>query len=313
MELNHSLPRVLVIVGPTASGKTALALQIARLIPSEIISADSRQVYKLLTIGTGKPSAEELKQVQHHFIDTLMPDQHFNAGDFGTLARETVAQILDRKRLPIVVGGTGLYIRSLIDGLFAGPGREKEIRDALESRLKSEGPGSLLEELRNVDPDAAKRMIPSNHRRIIRALEVYYTTGKPISIHHEEQKAGVYYDSIMVALDWKREVLYNRINSRVDTMLAAGFLDEVKGVVSQGYDDRHKSLQTVGYKEAIGFLRSEISYDRMVELMKQNTRRFAKRQLTWFRRDQRIRWLRIAEEGEIPHLAQDVLKMIGEK
>ena len=188
MELNRSLPRVLVIVGPTASGKTALALEIARFVPSEIISADSRQVYKLLTIGTAKPSSEELRHVTHHFIDTLLPDEHFNAGDFGTLARVTVAQILERRKLPIVVGGTGLYVRSLVDGLFDGPGREMEIRDSLEFRLKSEGAEALLAELQKVDPDAANRMIPSNHRRIIRALEVYYATGKPISLHHRENR-----------------------------------------------------------------------------------------------------------------------------
>jgi len=313
MELNQPLPRVLVIVGPTASGKSALALEIARRIPSEIISADSRQVYKFLTIGTAKPSGEELTRVKHHFVDALMPDQHFNAGEFGTLARETAAQVLERRKLPVIVGGTGLYVRSLLDGLFSGPGREEDIREKLESRLESEGAAVLLEELRDVDPEAAKRMLPSNQRRIIRALEVYYTTGKPISVHHEEQKAREYFDSIMVALEWKREALYHRINSRVDAMLAAGFLDEVKQIVSLGYDDRYKSLQTVGYKEAIAFLRSEISYDRMVELMKQNTRRFAKRQLTWFRRDRRIRWFPIAEEREISEVALDVLRLIGEK
>jgi len=309
MELNHSLPRVLVIVGPTASGKTALAFEVARLIPSEIISADSRQVYKLLTIGTAKPSPDELKTVKHHFVDMLMPDEHFSAGDFGVLAGSAVADIVARNRLPIVVGGTGLYVRALVDGLFSGPGRKVEIRAELESRLDREGSEALLEELRRVDPEAAHRMIPSNQRRIVRALEVYYATGKPLSLHHEEQKRKESLRPVMVGLDWKRELLYARINSRVDAMLASGFVNEVKELLSLGYDDRHKSLQTVGYKEAFSFLRDEISYERMVELMKQNTRRFAKRQLTWFRKDRRIRWIGIADGMEPPRIAEEVAKL----
>jgi tRNA dimethylallyltransferase len=310
MELNTSLPKVLVIVGPTASGKSALALEVARHVPSEIISADSRQVYKLLTIGTAKPSLEDREIVKHHFVDEILPDQHFNAGDFGANGRVTIAEIVKRKKLPIVVGGTGLYVRSLVDGLFSGPGREGEIRDELEFRLESEGVDVLLEELRSVDPEAAERMLPSNHRRIIRALEVYYATGKPISQHHGEHKKQQYFDEQFVGLEWERKVLYDRINSRVDLMIAEGLLDEVRGLMSRGYDDWYQSLQTVGYKEAFAFLRKEISYDRMVELMKQNTRRFAKRQLTWFRRDERIRWFEIKAEVEILRIAEQVLILL---
>ncbi|HTR82355.1 MAG TPA: tRNA (adenosine(37)-N6)-dimethylallyltransferase MiaA [Bacteroidota bacterium] len=304
------LPRVLVIVGPTASGKTALALDVARRFPSEILSADSRQVYKLLNIGTAKPSVEDRKIVTHHFVDELLPDQHFSAGEFGVQGRKIVEEIIKRRSLPIIVGGTGLYIRSLVDGLFSGPGREEELRKELEARLESEGAEALLDELRKVDPKAASKMLPSNQRRIVRALEVYYATGKPISQHHGEHAPRSPFDPLFIGLQWDRKILYERINGRVEKMLAAGFLDEVKELIGKGYDDRFKSLQTVGYKEAFAFFRKEISYDRMVELMKQNTRRFAKRQLTWFRRDERIRWFEVHDEAEIPRIAEEVLILL---
>jgi tRNA dimethylallyltransferase len=310
MELNNSLPTILVIVGPTASGKTHLALEIARHTSAEIISADSRQVYQLLTIGTAKPSPDELKKVKHHFVDEILPDQHFSAGEFGIDGRKIIDKIVKQKKLPIVVGGTGLYVRSLVDGLFTGPGRKEDVREELEARLESEGANALLEELRRVDPEAAARMLPSNQRRVIRALEVYYATGKPISQHHDEHEHKKFFNPVFVGLQWERKKLYDRINFRVDRMLAAGFLDEVKRLLSLGYDDRYNSLQTVGYKEAFAFLRKEINYERMVELMKQNTRRFAKRQLTWFRRDARVRWFDVGEESEILRIAEQVLILL---
>ena len=310
MELSSPLPTILVIVGPTASGKTRLALEIARHTSAGIISADSRQVYQLLTIGTAKPSPDELKKVKHYFVDEILPDQHFSAGEFGIDGRKIIDEIVKQKKLPIVVGGTGLYVRSLVDGLFTGPGRKEDVREELEARLESEGANALLEELRRVDPEAAARMLPSNQRRVIRALEVYYATGKPISQHHDEHEHEKFFNPVFVGLHWERKKLYDRINFRVDRMLAAGFLDEVKRLLSLGYDDRYNSLQTVGYKEAFAFLRKEINYERMVELMKQNTRRFAKRQLTWFRRDARVRWFDVGEESEILRIAEQVLILL---
>lgn len=310
MELS-TLPTILAIVGPTASGKTSLAIEIARRYPSEIVSADSRQVYRLLDIGTGKPTPAELSLVKHHFVGELLPDRHFNAGEFGIEGRRIIGQIVERKKLPLVVGGTGLYVRALIDGLFPGPGRETELREELEEHLETEGAGKLLEELKKVDPKSAARMLPSNKRRIVRALEVYYATGRSISEHHDQQKPEQYFNAVLVALRWERNALYERINARVDRMLAAGFLDEVKALQALGYDDRYKSLQTVGYKEAFAFLRGEIAHARMVELMKQSTRRFAKRQLTWFRKDERIRWFDIREDSQIPLIAAEILDRLG--
>ncbi|HTX19363.1 MAG TPA: tRNA (adenosine(37)-N6)-dimethylallyltransferase MiaA [Bacteroidota bacterium] len=304
------LPKILIITGPTASGKSALALEVASILPAEIISADSRQVYKLLSVGTAKPSPEDLRKVPHHLVDFLSPEQHFSAGDFSALGRKCALDIQSRHKLPIVVGGTGLYIRALVDGLFSGPGRQQEIRDKLETRLATEGSEKLLGELRQVDPESASRMLPSNQRRIIRALEVYYATGKSISSHHREQKSKPLFDPIYVGLDWRREELYRRINARVEAMLTAGFLDEVKGIVSAGYDGSFKSLQTVGYKEALSYLRGELEYDRMVELMKQSTRRFAKRQLTWFRGESRIHWMKMDEETNLKSIAGKVVTLL---
>ncbi|MCX6137246.1 MAG: tRNA (adenosine(37)-N6)-dimethylallyltransferase MiaA [Ignavibacteriales bacterium] len=299
--------RILVIAGPTASGKTALALFIASRIPSEIISADSRQIFKHLTIGTAKPAMEELARVPHHFIDQLEPEEHFSAGDFQEQGRRVVQEVLSRSKLPMVVGGTGLYVRALIDGLFSGPGRVDSIREELEHRYESEGGAALLEELRNVDPAAAERMIPTQFRRIIRALEVYRATGKTITQHHKEQGESADLNAVFVGLRWKRSQLYTTINTRVERMMEAGFLDEVRHLRDLGYDDRLKALQTVGYKEAFQYLRGEIDRERMVELMKQNTRRYAKRQLTWFTHDKRIRWFDIEDERQIVEIGEVIV------
>ena len=300
--------RLVVIAGPTASGKTALALSIASHIPCEIISADSRQIYKYLTIGTAKPTTEELLRVPHHFIDVLLPDEHFSAGDFQEQGRAAIKAIRSRGKVPIVVGGTGLYVRALVDGLFSGPGKNDQIRRELEDRYSIEGGAVLLEELRAVDPAAAARMIPTQFRRIIRALEVHRSTGKTITDHHREQNLKPEEDVLFGGLRWDRSVLYDRINTRVEKMIQTGFLDEVRLLIEMGYDDRLKSLQTVGYKEAFIFLRGEINRERMIELMKQNTRRYAKRQLTWFTHDERIRWFDIGDMIQIGEIVEAVIK-----
>lgn len=306
----HHLPKILCIVGPTASGKTALAIRTAQALNGEILSADSRQIYKLLTIGTAKPSPEELKAVPHHFIDILLPDEHFSAGDFSEQGRKVIADVLSRGKFPIIAGGTGLYVEALVDGLFEGPAIQHELRADLEERMRTEGGASMLEELRKVDPAAAARMLPTNTRRIIRALEVYYATGIPLTEHHNRQVREQRYHPVFVGLEWDRKALYERINRRVDRMIEEGFLDEVKAVRAAGYDERYKSLQTVGYKEAFAYLRGELTYERMVELMKQNTRRFAKRQLTWFRYDERIRWFSVASDDDVRKAAERAVGLL---
>lgn len=299
----RSRPVILIIAGPTGSGKTSLALEIAQQIPSEIISADSRQVYRHLNIGTAKPSAEELRSIPHHCIDIRDPDQTFNAGDFQTIAREAVASIVGRNRLPIVCGGTGLYLRALVDGFFEQPEFSGEIRNMLEDRIVCEGKEALYTELQRVDPVSAASMDATKFRRVVRALEVFHETGTPISQFHAGHKKDDLYNALWIGLQWDRQELYRRINARVDMMIESGFLDEVRHLQSLGYDDRLQALQSVGYREAYQFLRNEGTQEQMIDRMKQNTRRFAKRQMTWFRKEQRLQWI----NGADPDAARDAI------
>jgi tRNA dimethylallyltransferase len=297
---------VLVIVGATASGKTPVSLLIAKRINGEILSADSRQIYRMMDIGTAKPTSDELKSVTHHFIDKLLPDQNFNAGEFGKQGRLIIDEIFSKGKMPLVVGGSGLYIRALIDGFFDGPSADSSIREELYHRLKVEGAEILLEELRQIDPVSASRMIPTNTRRIVRALEVFKTTGLPISEMHKF-KIDINFNPVFVGLNWNRKKLYERINKRVELMMQSGLIDEVKMLQEKGYTSTLNALQTVGYKEVFDHLNNKIDYNRMVELIKQNSRRYAKRQLTWFRHDERIRWFDIDDDKIFPEIADKII------
>ena len=299
-------PQILVVAGPTGSGKTPLSVFLASLCNGEIISADSRQIYRYMDIGTAKPSQAELNAVKHHFIDILNPDKDYNAGQFAKDARTIIDDIIARKKIPIVVGGSGLYIEALIDGFFEGPGADFEFRARYNERYEKEGGEILLEELRRVDPNAASKMHPSNNRRIIRALEVYHITGMPISKLQKETEP-LPFSSYFVALDWDRDALYKRIENRVDIMMENGLIAEVKNLQQLGYSKDLNSLQTVGYKEVFQHLDGGISYDEMVELIKRNTRRYAKRQLTWFRPDTRIHWLKVEENVRLEDLAKMIV------
>jgi len=299
-------PRVLVLVGPTASGKTEISIRLAEQLNGEVISADSRQIYKFLDVGTAKPTREQRARVRHHFIDELTPDREFNAGEFGLRGRDVVQGIFSRGKLPIVVGGSGLYVRSLIDGFFEGPGADKEFRETLERRVKAEGVKTLLAELWDIDPATARRIDPTKPRRVIRALEVYRTTGKPLSQLHKESIPTIDFGSIQFGLEWDRKVLYSRIERRCDEMLAKGLLKEVEDLEGRGYTDALNALHTVGYAEAFAYRRGEISYEEMVRLIKQNSRRYAKRQLTWFRHDERVRWISVDDATNLPDTARRI-------
>ena len=292
-------PPVLVLVGPTASGKTAVSLPLADMLGGEIVSADSRQVYRGLDIGTAKPDAAARARVPHHFIDIRDPDEVYTAGTFGNEARLCVAEILRRGRAPVVVGGSGLYLRSLVDGLFEGPGADPEIRDRLERRMEEVGAAGLLEELRAVDPDTAAAIDPTKPRRIVRALEVWHATGMPLSMLQRERKPEIPFVPVFAGLAWDRAELNRRIDERCDTMVAAGLLDEVRGLREQGYSPGMNALNTVGYVEAFAHLEGKITAGEMLERIKTNTRRYAKRQGTWFRADGRIRWLAM-DRGRVP-------------
>lgn len=298
--------KVLFIVGPTASGKSKVGFEIAKIMNGEIISADSRQNYKYMDIGTAKPSKEELTEVIHHFIDELLPDQNYNSGEYGISARERIDNLLHKGKNPIVVGGSGLYIQALVDGFFDGPSADNKIRENLEKRMEIEGAEALLEELRKIDPKAAAKMLPTNTRRIIRALEVYQITGSTISDLQKENLEPKF-KPIMVGISWERGVLYNRINKRVDWMLECGLLKEVKQLLEKGYTSNLNALQTVGYQEAFKYLDGKLTYDEMVGLIKQNSRRYAKRQLTWFRRDERIKWFEAYAEDDLFTISRNII------
>jgi tRNA dimethylallyltransferase len=301
-------PRVLVLVGPTASGKTAVSLEVARLLGAEIVSADSRQIYRYMDIGTAKPTSDQRLSIPHHFIDERDPDQEFNAGEFGMLGRERIAQIFSRGRLPLVVGGSGLYVQALIDGFFEGPGADPEYRAVLTRRLETDGTRELMAELERIDPAAARRIDPTKPRRIIRALEVFHTTGAPLSELHRQARQEIPFEPVLVGLTMARSALYGRINERCGGMVQQGLVEEAKGLESRGFPQSLNALNTVGYVEAFASLSGEVTSERMLETFRQNSRHYAKRQLTWFRRDGRIVWLDAEFSGPV-ELAQRVAEV----
>lgn len=300
------MKKLLAVVGPTGSGKSELALLLSRRLHGEIVSADSRQIYRHLDIGASKPTKEELKEVPHHFVDAFDPGQDYNAGEFGHDARKKIVEISKRRKQPILVGGSGLYVKAVVDGFFDGPGKDPEVREQLEARLREEGPLALMKALEQVDPASAVGMELTKPRRIIRALEVYSITGKPLSVFHKEQSSAAPFETVQFGIEWERADLYERINKRVESMLARGLIEEVKYLKTLGYDRRLNALNSVGYKEVFEYLDGNLDHETMVELIKRNTRRFAKRQLTWFRADKRITWLKMSISSSFEELADIV-------
>ena len=287
---------ILVIVGPTAVGKTQLSLELAQERTGEIVSADSMQVYRGMNIGTAKPTTAEQQLVPHHLIDIRDPDQLFNAADFVSLAELAIKDIASRGKVPIVSGGTGLYIDALVDGfLFPDSKADPKLRRELRIRASKE-PEALYKELERVDPQSAKRLHPNDLRRIVRALEVYYRTGEPISaLQQKAAQAEKPYDPLFIGLTRNRPELYERINQRVDQMLTQGLVEEVKQLIEH-YPHQPTALQALGYKEIVWYLKGNMSLEEAVEILKRDTRRYAKRQLSWFRRNTRIHWFNLSHE-----------------
>jgi len=309
--VNSELRTVIVLVGPSASGKTAVSLPLAELLGAEIISADSRQIYRFMDIGTAKPTAAERARVTHHFIDILNPDQEYSAGEFGIRGREEIERIFSRGHVPLVVGGSGLYVRSLTDGLFDGPPADFEVRTTIEEQFARGGVEELLGELRRVDPVFAARVDRTKPRRMIRALEVYHVTGVPISRLHEEQRIEIPFKSRVLGLAWPKPELHRRIGRRCEQMFEGGLLEEVEGLVRKGYGPELNALNTVGYAEVFEFRKGVITQDEMVEQISRNTRRYAKRQMTWFRRDERIEWLNMSEVRGPDDVAGEIVKRLN--
>ena len=302
---------IVVVCGPTASGKTALSVELAKRLSGEIISADSMQIYKGMDIATAKPTAQEKQGIPHYLMDFLDPHDSFSVADYVKMAHERITDIASRGKLPIVVGGTGLYISSLIDNLsFEETESDYEYRDELRLLAQEKGNGYLLRMLREIDPDTAAKLHENNLNRIIRALEVYKTTGKTMS---EQQRLSRLspspYDPCMIQLDYDRETLYDRINRRVDIMLEQGLVEEARAIYDRNYDRSLPALQGLGYKQLFRVFDGEYTLSEGIEAIKQETRRFAKRQLTWFRRDRRITWLDVSTFESAEALGEEVCRI----
>ena len=296
--------RVLVIAGPTASGKSALAIELAEALNGEIICVDSLTVYRGLEIGSAKPTPQQRQRVPHHLLDICEPTDPFTASDFRTAAATAILDIVGRGKRPILAGGTGLYLRSLLRGLNKAPGEDPALRELLQKRMELEDGEPLLAELGKVDPDTAKRLHPNNRNRIIRALEVFYTTGIPLSQFQAEHGfSDSPYDAQQFCLDLPRQELYQRIDDRVDAMLAVGLVAEVQGLLQSGIPADCKPLSAIGYKEVVAYLEDKYDLAEMTRLIKRNTRHFAKRQLTWFRSEPEMRWVAYPENSATIHSA----------
>ena len=277
---------LVIIAGPTASGKTALSVELARRLNGEIVSADSMQIYKFMNIGTAKPSVEERQGIPHHLMDIVHPCENFSLADYAEMAHKVIADIHRRGKLPIMAGGTGLYIDTVAGNIALGEVQGDEgVRRELEEYAKTHGNEALHNLLADCDKESFERLHVNDTKRVVRALEVYRVTGKTIGEHNREsRKAPQLYNPIRFMMGWDREVLYDRINRRVDIMLEQGLVQEVKACLDMGLDDKNTAMQAIGYKELVQHLRGEISLEEAVEKIKMESRRYAKRQISWFKR-----------------------------
>ena len=275
---------VITIEGATASGKTALAIELAEILKTEIISADSRQVYRYLDIGTAKVTKEEQKRAFHHLIDIINPDESYNAGTFASDAATIIEKLHSEGKIPIICGGTGLYIKALLKGLFSLPPLPQEIRQNLKQRLKEEGLAALYAELKSLDPLFAEKISENDTQRILRGLEVAIGTGIPLSEHWQKQKSSCKYNAFRILIDIPRPELYQRINQRIEKMLAQGLLAEIENLFALGYDENSPGLNCLGYKEFLPYFKKEAGLEECILLAAQHQRNYAKRQVTWYRK-----------------------------
>lgn len=307
---DRSIQKIPFIVGPTAVGKTATAIELARRLDGEIISIDSRQVYKGLDAGTAKPTLRQQQEIPHHLIDILELTEQISAGSYRELALKTVSEILSRGKLPVFVGGSGMYVKAVIQGIFQESVTDATVRQKIKSELKEKGSAILYNRLVDIDPDLAIKTHMNDIKRITRALEIYEITGKPPSEHYKTQETDPPFPHRIFVLTMEREKLYERINQRVDQMIADGLEDEVKRFLRSGLRGDMDALQTLGYREALVYLDKKCSFDGMVENIKRNTRRYAKRQLTWFRNQLEATWITVSEEQSIPDVAEIIINQL---
>lgn len=301
--------KVIVIVGPTAIGKTDLSIQLAKELQTEIISGDSMQVYKGMDIGTGKITKEEMADIPHYMLNIRQPNEDFSVATFKELVEEHIKVINEKGKIPIIVGGTGLYIQAvLFDYQFSEQKRDEKFTKELENLLEREGNIALHEKLKKVDPIQASKIHPNNYRRVIRALEVFESTGKTMTERHKTQNKTSKYDYVLIGLEMNRDKLYDRINRRVEKMVQDGLVEEVRALYDKGFSDT-QAMKAIGYKEIIPYLEQEMSLDEAVSILQRNSRRYAKRQYTWFKNQMDVTWFD-AEKVANPTYLKGILQYI---
>lgn len=309
--MSSKIPLV-VLVGPTGIGKTEISIKLAKKLNGEIISADSAQIYRYMNIGTAKIKEKEKEGIPHYLIDIVNPDEEFTVADYKEMATKCIEDIYSRGKLPMVVGGTGLYVNSLVYDLnFIDVAPNNDFREKYNKLADKYGNEYIYNKLQEIDPDSTNRISISDRKRIIRALEVYNETGKPMSKYYKNfRKYNENYDIAMVGLTMNRKRLYQRINIRVDKMIEEGLIEEVKNILDMNYSENLNSLKALGYKEIISYLNGKKTFDESISLLKRNTRRFAKRQLTWFRRDNRIKWIDYDDFNDKEEVIKYIIKYI---
>jgi len=309
MDNKEVKPDLIVICGPTGIGKTSAGIEAAELFDGEIIGADSMQIYRYMDIGTAKPTPEEQARIRHHMIDVVDPDESFDAARFSQMAGDCVDDLVGKAKVPFLVGGTGLYMKALIHGLFEGAPADENVRTKLKKDLEEQGSEKLYDRLKVCDTETASKLHPNDVYRITRALEIFEITGKTAAeIYKEHAFSDQPYNVLKIGLHMDREALYERINQRVDVMISEGLLDEVRRLIERGYSPELKSMQSIGYKHMADFIAGKYSWDRSVELLKRDTRRYAKRQFTWFRADKQMKWVGMDQTDEIKKLVAGFLK-----
>jgi tRNA dimethylallyltransferase len=309
----HQKPSVLFIVGPTAVGKTLVAIEVAKMLKGEIISADSRQIYRGITIGTAKPTLNQQREIQHHLVDTIDLTEDFNAGEYAKTAQEIIGEIMSRGRIPIVVGGSGLYIRALTGGIFQGQTRSEAVRKRFNREADKKGLASLWKQLHHVEPEYAIKIGPNDRKRIIRALEMMEVTGKPLKELFQRSGLKLQYPYIMIGLRMDREDLYHQIEVRVDKMIQSGLIEEAKEILAAGYSPELNSLKTLGYQEVFQYLEGKMTREELVTKIKQNTRRYAKRQMTWFRKHNPDLWIDVTPSDSPVDIARVIVEKSGHR
>ena len=306
---------LLVLLGPTAIGKTDVSIDLAKRMNGEIISADSMQIYKYMDIGSAKVTKEEMQGIEHHLVDILNPDEDFTVANYKSRAEKLITEINNKGKLPIIAGGTGLYINSLVYDLnFTQVAPDEKFRSRLENIAEEKGNEFIYEKLAKIDKESSEKISPNDQKRVIRALEIFEVTGKTMSEYNKDFRKPIEdYNLVMIGLNMDRARLYERINLRVDIMMENGLVEEVKSILSMGYYKDLVSMQGIGYKEIIMYLENEITLERSIELIKQKSRNYAKRQLTWFRRDKRIKWIDLDNYSEMETLIEEIIEYTNER